>query len=76
MRTGSKLLKLTLLGLGATLLAGCETIPVAVDFPKAPPPPQGPTERAKSASTAPPLTQRYETTDAKFQDSLQKALRP
>lgn len=77
MRNVYPLLKRTLPLLGALWLSGCQgTVPVAVGFPKAPPPPQGPTERAKSALTAKSLTERYDDLDREFQDSLQKAVRP
>lgn len=76
MLNGSGRRTLLLLTLALPLLAGCPgTVPVAVEFPKVPPPPPGPVQRASSASTAPSLTQRYETIDQALQDSLAKARR-
>lgn len=66
-----------LLGLVLIWLAGCaSTVPVAASCPEIPAPPKEPTERAKSASTVPALTERYSSSEEKLRDSLQKAIRP
>lgn len=58
--------------------AGCAQKEILVygDSPTLPTLPQGVTERAKSASTAQPLTERYKAIDDEFQGSLTKAIRP
>ena len=54
-----------------TLISGCETVPVAVPFPK---PAEPPEVLLEPASTQPPLIERYKLLMQELQDSLRKAI--